>query len=110
MEKWLMSVESNCSDPSKEAEFNEWYDKIHLPDILETPGFLRASRYENANPGEGQGKYLALYEIETEDIGLTMVAFGENVNKKTEQGRLSELVAAVGGGLYRQITPTMMHK
>ena len=107
MQKWLLTVESNCIDPSREKELNDWYDKVHLPDILETPGFLRASRYENTNPSEGQGKFMAMYEIETDDLGETMALFAENLNSKTAQGRLSETIIAVGGGLYRQITPPM---
>ncbi len=104
MERWLFTVESNCSDPSREKEFNDWYDRVHLPDLLETPGFVRAARYENTNPGEGQGKFLATYEIETDDIGQTMAKFSEQLNAKAKEGRMSELVMAIGGGLYRQIT------
>jgi hypothetical protein len=109
MEKWLLTVESNCADPSKEKEFNKWYDTVHLPDILETPGFVRAMRYENTNP-EGQGKFIAMYEIESDDIAQTLAVFTENVNKKAEQGRMSDLVVAVGGGLYRLITPPLKGK
>ncbi|MCJ7522191.1 MAG: hypothetical protein MUP21_08255 [Dehalococcoidia bacterium] len=110
MQKWLLTVESNCSDPSKEKELNDWYDNVHLPDILETPGFLCAARYENTNPAEGQGKFIAMYEIETGDLEKTMTVFSENVNSKAAQGRMSDLVIAVGGGLYRQITPPMKRK
>jgi hypothetical protein len=110
MEKWLLTVESNCADPSREKEFNKWYATVHLPDILETPGFIKAARYENTNPGEGQGKFLAMYEIESDDIAQTLAMFTENVNKKAEQGRMSDLVIAVGGGLYRQITPPIARK
>lgn len=110
MERWLYTVETNCSDPSREKEYNDWYDKVHLADMLETPGFVRASRYENTNPGEGQGKFLALYEIETDDIGQTMVEFTEQVNSCARKGLLSDLILAVGGGLYRQITAPMEGK
>ena len=110
MEKWLLTVESNCADPSKEKEFNKWYDKIHLPDILETPGFVRAARYENTNPAEGQGKFLAMYEIETNDLSKTLQAFDEIVNARAKQGRMSNLVMACGGSLYRQITAPMKGK
>ncbi len=110
MERWLLTVESNCSDPSREKELNDWYDSIHLPDILETPGFVRAARYENTNSAEGQGKFLAMYEIETDDLAETMAVFAENVNSKAAQGRMSDLVIAVGGGLYRQITPPVERK
>ena len=107
MEKWLLTVESNCADPSREKELNAWYDEIHLPDILETPGFVWACRYENTGPSEGQGKFVAMYEIETDDFAGTMAEFTEKVNSKAAEGRMSDLVIAVGGGLYRQITPPM---
>ena len=67
MERWLLTVESNSSDPAREKEFNEWYDNVHLPDVLRIPGIMRAARYENSNATEGQGKFLAFYEIETAD-------------------------------------------
>ena len=105
MERWLFTVESNCTDPSKEREFNEWYDNIHLADILETPGFVRASRYENTNPAEGQGKFVAIYEIETDDLAQTMAAFSDKLNSIMTQGRMSDVLIAVGGGLYREIAP-----
>ena len=110
MERWLLAAESNCSDPSQEEEFNRWYDETHLPDVLETPGILRATRYENISAGEGQGKFLALYEIETEDIEQTNTVFGENMARKLEQGRISELLVAVSGALYRQITAPIERK
>ena len=68
MAKWLLIVETNCTDATRETEFNEWYDKTHLPDILETQGFMKATRYENTKPSEGKGKFLAIYEIEANDI------------------------------------------
>jgi hypothetical protein len=32
-------------DPEVEAEWNEWYDTVHLPDALACPGVLRGQRY-----------------------------------------------------------------
>ena len=110
MGRWLLTVESNCIEPAREKELNDWYDNIHLPDILETPGFISASRYENTNPTEGQGKFIAMYEIETDDLEKTMALFSENVNSKGAQGRMSDAGIAVGGGLYRQITPPVKSK
>lgn len=104
MERWILIVESNCCDPSKEKEFNDWYDNVHLADILETPGMLRATRYKNDSPAEGRGKFLALYEIEAEDIDQTMASFGDNVSRKWEQGRISELIVPLSATMYRQIT------
>ena len=32
-------------DPAVEADWNRWYDTIHLPDALRCPGVLRGRRY-----------------------------------------------------------------
>ena len=104
MAKWLLVVETNSNDPAREAEFNEWYDKIHLPDVLETPGFIKATRYENLRPSEGKGKFLALYDIEADDIDQAMKALGEIMAKKTEEGRMTNLLEVVSLGYYKQIS------
>ena len=83
MAKWIMAVTTNCTDMSREAEFHKWYDGTHLPDILETPGFVRATRYENAEPGEGEARFLAVYEIETDDIQRVIKAHNENMERNS---------------------------
>jgi hypothetical protein len=103
MDKWLLVVGTNCSDPAREKEFNDWYNSTHLSDVLETPGFTGATRYENTAPEEGEAKFLALYEIETDDIEGFMKANDENMAGKREAGRFSELMVIVSRGLYRQI-------
>jgi hypothetical protein len=54
--------------PGREEEFNAWYDQQHLADVLRVPGFVAAQRFKLAQPENSlPGRYLALYEIETED-------------------------------------------
>ncbi|GAB4187616.1 MAG: hypothetical protein OHK0024_28070 [Thalassobaculales bacterium] len=52
--------------PEIEADFNRWYDREHLAERVDTPGFRRARRFVSAG-GTGQ-RYLALYETETVDV------------------------------------------
>ncbi len=87
MEKWINLVEVSCADPDREDEFNEWYNKIHLPDVLKTPGFISARRYEAKEYRDGRGKYLAIYEIETDDIDKTMALRLEIREKEASVGR-----------------------
>jgi hypothetical protein len=103
MGKWLLAVETNCSDPKREKEFNKWYDTVQVPHMLETPGIMRATRYENSNPGEGEGKFLTLYDIETEDLGQTMAIEWDNRIKLEKHGRVSPLSVLVSARLYQQI-------
>ena len=61
----------------KEDEFNAWYDQHHVPDVINVPGFVSGQRFKIADSqfgGEASKafKYLAVYEIETEDIAGTI--------------------------------------
>jgi hypothetical protein len=105
MQRWVVQVETNCTDPNREKEFNEWYAKVHLHDMLEIPGFLRATRYEAFNPVPGQTKFMTIYEVETDDLNQTMAASGEQMKRITEAGRMSNLGVVAGIRLYRQIIP-----
>ncbi len=60
-------VFSNCTDPSREEEFNRWYTHIHLPDLSSAKGLVSSKRYVDPEPGS-KAKYLAVYEFETDDI------------------------------------------
>jgi hypothetical protein len=53
-------------DPAAEAEFNEWYNKEHLPQLAAVPGVLAARRFQAA-PGVDK-KYLALYHLTSTDV------------------------------------------
>jgi hypothetical protein len=102
--KWFLLGYTDSADPSREEEFNKWYDEIHLPDSLKLPGFISATRYVNTDPNAGPGKFLAIYEIESEDIDKTMGVVQENMGKLREQGRISELLVIVSIATYRQIS------
>jgi len=102
MEKWLYMVYSDLLDPETEGEYREWYEKTHYPDILETEGMVRIAFHKAKNPAEGQGRFLTVIEIETDDIDNTMVVHQKNMEKKGEQGRISGLGKAVSRHLYQQ--------
>lgn len=48
-------------DASVETDWNHWYDTIHLPEILDCPGFLDARRYVNNSDGERE--YITVYRL-----------------------------------------------
>jgi hypothetical protein len=71
-------------DPAREAEFDEWYDTVHLAEVCGTPGIVSARRFRASSvqrPGlVGQlPKYLAMYEFDTDDVQATMDALAERV-------------------------------
>jgi len=61
----------------KEAEYNRWYTEVHLRDVLAVPGFVAAQRFRLADDSAaGAHRYLALYEIETDDVQKTLADLG----------------------------------
>ena len=64
----------------KEATYNDWYDNRHLPDVLDVPGFVSAQRFRLSDTQRAAGpfpwRYLALYEIETDDLKQTLATLG----------------------------------
>ena len=69
MPKGIMVVQSSPADAEKDAAYNEWYSGTHVPELLAIPGFVSARRYRVAGGAkEGQHSYLAVYEIEADDL------------------------------------------
>ena len=105
MEKWVLVVKANCADQSFEDhhEFNEWYDNIHVPDIMTIPGFKTATRYINPDISTLEtGKYLAIYNIETNNINDIITAMANNYYKWKKEGRMSDLLSVVSMAFYKQ--------
>ena len=85
MGKYILLVQSNPTD-GNEAEFNKWYDEIHLGEVLEVQGFTAAQRFKVAGEpatGTPDHSYLAIYEVEAEP----------------PQDALDALGKAIGGGM-----------
>jgi hypothetical protein len=51
--------------PELEAEFNDWYDKEHIPALAAVPGVLAARRFRGTS---GHRRYVALYHLATPDV------------------------------------------
>jgi hypothetical protein len=61
----IIYVETRPSSPDREQEYNTWYDEVHIPELLAFDGFVSARRLR---PIDGDGPYVALYEIEGDDL------------------------------------------
>ncbi len=68
------------SDPveGRDDDYNTWYNEVHLGEVLQTDGFVRAQRFKVADlmPGVTDHTYVAFYELETDDPGAAMKALG----------------------------------
>jgi hypothetical protein len=68
----VMIVESRCTSPEELAAFNDWYDNIHIPEILNLKSFTSAHRLR-AIDGDS---FIAIYEIEG-DVEAAKEALGQ---------------------------------
>lgn len=70
MGRYVFVVHSNPV-AGREDEYNEWYSNRHLDDLRAVPGVVSARRYklaeQQAREAPQQYRYLALYEVETDD-------------------------------------------
>jgi hypothetical protein len=71
----------------RDREYNRWYDEVHLKDVCSFPGFTGARRFRLAD-GESPYRYLALYEMETDDPGRDLAALTAAAG--TERMRISD--------------------
>lgn len=79
MAKFLLIVPSSAK-PDRDADYNEWYDTIHIHDILGLPGVTSGRRYDAVpafSANTPPANYMAIYEIEAENPGETMAALGK---------------------------------
>ncbi|MGI9324317.1 MAG: hypothetical protein ACR2PZ_03790 [Pseudomonadales bacterium] len=82
MSKFIMAVHSNAVQ-GKEDDYNQWYNKVHLGEVLQIPGFVAAQRFSiSGDPVQGDSprhKYLAIYELETDDPQASLGALNDAV-------------------------------
>lgn len=56
--------------PEHDAEFNDWYDREHIPALAAVPGTLAARRYASAE-SDGSHRYVALYHLASPDVAVS---------------------------------------
>jgi hypothetical protein len=101
----ILLVLSHCKDPARAAEFNRWYEDIHVADILETGAFHTAYRYESLDPQATQATYLALYETEQSNPAKAREAMSKARADWAKRGRLSDTIEVVASLTARRLWP-----
>jgi len=66
----------------RESDYNAWYSDVHIADVLALDGIVGARRFKLAQmdpPQDGHPPYLALYEIEVDDVSKIPAAIRQAV-------------------------------
>ena len=109
MARSVLLVFTNATD-GDDAEFNRWYDEVHLKEVLEAPGFVAAERFDlsgaQMDEAERAHRYLAIYEIE----GDPAAALKSLRELAPQMNMTSTLAGDAATSLYSQISPRMIEQ
>ena len=79
MARATLIAHSSPTSPEQEEAFNDWYTKIHVPQVREAiPSITEVSRYRTVDP-TGHNKeirYIAVYEIDIDDVAIAAAQLG----------------------------------
>ena len=87
----------------KEAEYNQWYNEQHAPDVVSVPGFVSAQRYvyndvQLREVALKKPKYLVMYTIVTNDLPAVLAEVKRRL--KTGETRVSNTLDPKSGQMY----------
>ncbi|MCX5736647.1 MAG: hypothetical protein NTW68_20430 [candidate division NC10 bacterium] len=103
-------------EPSREALFNEVYDKEHVPLLLKVPGVVAVARFKKQEVTlviggerktilvENEPTYNALYEIESPEV-LVSEAWGKAVDQGRWPGQVRPYTKNRRHVLYARVLP-----
>jgi hypothetical protein len=74
-----------CNDPTREDEWDAWYDEQHVPDMLSCGAFGAMSRWQRTPRARVGSNFLTLYDVSTETVDEAV---------KRSAAMLAEIVAA----------------
>lgn len=87
----------------QEAEYNDWYDHQHAPDVVSVPGFVSARRYVLADyqlrpPTLIKPRYVVIYKIVTTDLAAVYAEVGRRI--RSGETRMSRALDMGSGKNY----------
>jgi hypothetical protein len=72
----LLLQVSVCTEPAKEGEFNDWYNRRYVPEAMAAGPFHTAYRYANSvREPEGGRRFLTLFETDAPDPASAVSKF-----------------------------------
>ena len=101
---WLYIVHTDIPDDIVD-EYNEWYDREHLPRLVTVPGVVRARRYAAV---AGNPRYLTAYELT--DAGAFESPEGLQARKTPWTAKMRSLFHNTRRRMCRLIDPALTHE
>ena len=85
--------------PGRDAEYSDWYDKVHIKELQAIPGVVSARRFKLASTQVSEAakkhQYATVYEIEADDIRT----FLADMIARSADGRLQRTTSSAPDSL-----------
>jgi hypothetical protein len=78
----VLIVEAHPASPDQATEFHDWYEHIHMKEMVALDGVISAQRFA---PLAGEGPFVAVYRIQGDDLD----ALAARLTAVTRSGKLS---------------------
>ena len=95
-----------CTDPTREAEWDAWYDEQHVPDMLSCGAFNAMSRWRRVPTTRVGSNFLTLYDVATDTVEEAVERSAVTLAEVVTAGRKHETHA---GALTVTLRPTGRH-
>ncbi len=59
----VLYIVKSIVDPQVEHEWSMWHTNSHVPGVLEEPGFVKATKFREAEPAGDKPVYWTIYEM-----------------------------------------------
>ena len=99
--------------PGKEAQFDDYYENLHLDEVLTSTGWKSAQRFvlKDQVGRECPLSYLALYEVDADDPADVIRTMNETRAQRQQSDSLNKRTAAVWvfaetGPVHRRRAPS----
>ncbi len=89
----------------RDAEFNDYYENLHLDEVLATTGWLSAQRFKLSDQ-QGMAcplPYLAVYEVEADDAQSILAGLNATRPQRVQSDALNRKTA--GAWVFSEIGP-----
>lgn len=110
--KGVLITISDCVSADQEAAYNEWYEKVLIPKIQELDFIGDAYRYTNVQADTplfaGRPKYLALFDINAEDMYKAFEAIRAKEDELKAEGKYFEGHVPVYNTVYERFVEPYM--
>ncbi len=95
-----------CTDPRRVDEWDEWYDEVHVPDMLSCGAFSALSRWRRVDPVPAGSNHLTLYDVATPTVDEAVTRSATTLAEVVAAGRKHECHT---GGLTVTLRPAGRH-